>query len=48
MVTPLLSRLKRIITGDTDADADAPLLEAGVSKLERFVHFWMLVGKSFV
>jgi membrane protein len=48
MVTPLISRLKRILTGDTDADADAPLFEAGVSKLERFVHFWMLVGKSFV
>ncbi|MCX6893987.1 MAG: YihY family inner membrane protein [Verrucomicrobia bacterium] len=48
MVTSLFSRLKRIVTGDTDADADAPLLEAGVSKLEKFVHFWVLVGKSFV
>ena len=48
MVTSLFSRLKRIVTGDTDADADAPLLEAGVSKLEKFVHFWVLVSKSFV
>ena len=48
MVTPLFSRLKRIITGDTDADSDAPLLEAGVSWLEKFAHFWVLVSKSFV
>lgn len=43
-----LSRLIRIVTGDPAEGADEPLLEAGVSKLEKFAHFWALVGRSFV
>src|SRR5258706_14689114 len=42
------SRLVRILTGGIAGDADAPLLEAGVSRLEHFAHFWVLVSKSFV
>jgi membrane protein len=42
------SRLIRIVTGDPTDGADEPLLEAGVSKLEKFAHFWALVGRSFV
>ncbi len=43
-----LSRLIRIVTGDPAEGADEPLLETGVSKLEKFAHFWALVGRSFV
>ena len=43
-----LSRLIRIVTGAPADGADEPLLEAGVSKLEKFAHFWALVGRSFV
>jgi len=42
------SRLIRIVTGDPADGANEPLLEAGVSKLEKFAHFWALVGRSFV
>lgn len=46
----LFSRLLRIVkgAGDTDTDADGPLLEASLSRLERLVHFWVLVIKSFI
>src|SRR5262245_45850437 len=43
-----LSRLIRILTGARADASDEPLLEAGVSKLEKFAHFWVLVWKSFV
>ena len=42
------SRLIRIVTGAPANGAEEPLLEAGVSKLEKFAHFWALVGRSFV
>ena len=44
-----LSRIVRIVTGDhADLGDDLFSVEAGWSKLERFVHFWVLVWKSFV
>ena len=43
-----LSRLRRILTGAPAGDADEPLLGASISKLEKFAHFWTLVGRSFV
>jgi membrane protein len=43
-----LSRLRRILTGAPAGDADEPLLGASISKLEKFAHFWALVGRSFV
>jgi membrane protein len=48
MVKPIISRLVRIVKGGDGGDGDLPLLEAGVSRVERFVHFWMLVWRSFV
>lgn len=49
MAKPLFARLLRIVKGaDDDADADGPLLEASLSRLERWAHFWVLVIKSFV
>jgi membrane protein len=47
MTKAIISRLVRIVTGG-GGDGDVPLLETGVSRLERFVHFWVLVGRSFV
>ena len=43
-----LSRLLRILTGAPAGGADEPLLGASISKLEKFAHFWVLVGRSFV
>ncbi len=43
-----LHRLLRILRGDAVDGLDASLLDMGLSKLERFTHFWVLVGKSFV
>src|SRR3974377_2460229 len=48
MSNKALSRLIRIVTGARAEDSDAPLLEASVTKLEKFVHFWVLVTRSFV
>ena len=45
MLKPTISRLFRILTGN---DADETVSETGVSRLEKFAHFWVLVGKSFV
>ncbi len=42
------SRLVRIVTGARADAQDEPLLETGVSKLEKFAHFWVLVWGSFV
>lgn len=43
-----LSRLIRILTGFYADSSEEPLLEAGVTKLEKFAHFWVLVWRSFV
>jgi membrane protein len=49
MLKKKISRLNQIITGGRDGQADEWLsLEAGFSRLEQFVHFWVLVWKSFV
>jgi membrane protein len=45
MLKPTISRLFRILTGN---DADESVSETGISRLEKFAHFWVLVGKSFV
>ena len=43
-----LSRLVRIVTGAPVGCAEEPLLESGVSRLEKFAHFCALVSRSFV
>ncbi len=44
-----LSRLWKILSGiGADAREEGFLLEDGLSKLERFAHFWVLVWSSFV
>ena len=43
-----LHRLFRILRGEVADGLDALSLGTGLSKLEKFVHFWVLVGKSFV
>ena len=42
-----LSRLYRIVAG-ADADSLESWLEAGGTRVEKFAHFWLLVGRSFV
>ena len=42
-----LSRLNRILAG-AHPDSSEPVLESGVTKLEKFAHFWVLVWRSFV
>jgi membrane protein len=41
----LFSKLVRIVTG---TDAGGSLVEAEISRLEKFVHFWVLVTRSFI
>src|SRR5688572_23085029 len=43
------ARLIRIVTGTFGTGKDeVPSLETSLTKLERFVHFWVLVVQSFV
>ncbi|TAL01388.1 MAG: YihY family inner membrane protein, partial [Verrucomicrobia bacterium] len=43
-----ISRLMRILQGERLETDDPALLERGFTKLETFVHFWVLVWRSFV
>lgn len=42
------SRLVRIVNGANADDSDEPLTDATLTRLEKFVHFWVLVWDSFV
>jgi hypothetical protein len=44
----LFSKLVRIVTGADTGGAGESLVEAEISRLEKFVHFWVLVTRSFV
>jgi membrane protein len=49
MANKRFSRLVQIITGRRGAeDEDVFSLESGLSSLEKFAHFWVLVVRSFV
>lgn len=47
MANRTFSRLVRILNGEHPG-AGEPLLESSLTWLEKFVHFWVLVWKSFV
>ena len=49
MANKPLARLWKILSGlSADAREEGFLLEDGLSKLERFAHFWVLVTRSFI
>lgn len=48
MANNSLQRLLRILRGELADGLDASLLGTGLSKLEKFAHFWVLAGRSFV
>lgn len=48
MFNKTFSRLRRIVQGERLETDDPVLIERGFTKLETFVHFWVLVWRSFV
>src|SRR5262249_30244484 len=47
MANKAFSRLARILRRSGESGSEEPLLEQGVTRLEKFAHFWVLVFRSF-